>query len=153
MKTEDLIISICVMARAHEENVMKADRVRSAWSNKRKDAANRILTAKCPGWLRASEDKSKWEVIRERAHIVRAIYRDSATGLGVYAVMTKLNKNRVPVFGRSKGGWHTSTVDEILKNRAVLGEFQPHHLVDGKREPTGAVLKNYYPAMIHEETF
>jgi DNA invertase Pin-like site-specific DNA recombinase len=149
----DLIVSIVDMSRAHNESKMKSQRGKATWANKRKNATTRILTAKCPGWLRVSKDRKRFEVIRKRANIVRSIYRDSVAGLGIYAIMTRLNRARVPVFGRSKGGWHHSTVNEILTNRATLGEFQPCHVVNGRREPEGPVLKNYYPKIVDEELF
>jgi DNA invertase Pin-like site-specific DNA recombinase len=158
----DLIVTIVEMGRANDESEKKSYRYKSLWVEKRRNAAQKILTGRCPPWLRllrsdpslrVSQDKTKWEVIRERANIVRRIYRDSAAGLGDYTIMTKLNRDRVPVFGKSKGGWHNSTVNEILTNRAVLGEFQPHRLVDGKREPVGPLLKNYYPRIIDDDLF
>jgi DNA invertase Pin-like site-specific DNA recombinase len=115
----DLIISIVTMARAHDESVMKSHRGKQTWSNKRKNAASRKLTALCPGWLRVSGDRSKFEVIRTRANVVKTIYRDSIAGLGDYAIMSKLNRARVPVFGRAKGGWHKSTVAEILTSQGL----------------------------------
>ena len=41
----------------------------------------------------------------------------------------------------------------ILNNPAVIGEFQPHKIVDGKRKPDGEPIKGYFPAIIDEELF
>jgi hypothetical protein len=40
-----------------------------------------------------------------------------------------------------------------LENRAVLGEFQPHIKIDGKRVPEGDPIEGYYPAIISEDLF
>ena len=58
----------------------------------------------------------------------------------------------MPHFGKSNG-WHASYVSKILKSRAVIGEFQPHRVVDGKRQPDGEPISNYFPAIVDEPTF
>ncbi|WP_249788356.1 recombinase zinc beta ribbon domain-containing protein [Bradyrhizobium sp. RD5-C2] len=58
----------------------------------------------------------------------------------------------MPTFD-SPNGWHTSYVTKILCNRAVLGEFQPHRRVDGKRVPDGEPSRAYYPAIVDEALF
>ena len=44
----DLISSIVIMGRAHEESQIKSHRGRATWDNKRKNAATRKLTAPLP---------------------------------------------------------------------------------------------------------
>lgn len=58
----NLIISLVVMSRAHEESAMKSQ---AAWAAKRE----RALTSMLPSWLRLR--KGTIEVIPERAAIVR----------------------------------------------------------------------------------
>src|SRR5690242_16166585 len=43
-----IIESLLVMMRAHEESQMKARRLKEVWGRKRREAGNRVLTAKCP---------------------------------------------------------------------------------------------------------
>jgi DNA invertase Pin-like site-specific DNA recombinase len=149
---EDLIFSIVSMSRAHDESRTKSIRLSAAWSNKRKNAETRKLTAQCPGWLKLSSDKKRFEVIQKRADIVVSIFQDSTAGVGNYSITRRLNEMHVPPFGRSRG-WRSSSVNKILANRAVLGEFQPHRLVDGRRVPDGDAIKDYFPAIIDEQLF
>jgi DNA invertase Pin-like site-specific DNA recombinase len=149
---EDLIFSIVSMSRAHDESRTKSLRLSAAWSNKRKNAESRKLTAQCPGWLKLSIDRKRFEVIQKRADTVLSIFRDSTAGVGNYSITRRLNEAHVPPFGRSRG-WRSSSVNKILANRAVLGEFQPHRLVDGKRVPDGDAIKDYFPAIIDEQLF
>jgi DNA invertase Pin-like site-specific DNA recombinase len=153
-KTElvDLLTSLVIMSRAHEESQTKSRRVGAAWANKRARAMSQPLTATCPAWLRLSSDRTRYEVIEDRAAIVRRIFEESASGVGNYSINRRLNMDRVSHFGRSKG-WHQSYVSKILKNRAVIGEFQPHRLVDGKRQPDGDAVKGYFPAVVEEQLF
>jgi hypothetical protein len=47
-------------------------------------------------------------------------------------------------------------VAKVLKNRAVIGEFQPCVLLDGKgskRIPEGEPIQGYYPAIVLEDLF
>ena len=153
-KTElqDLLFSLVIMSRAHEESQTKSLRVGAAWANKRANATTRPLTAMCPAWLRLSKDKTHYEVNEQRAKIVRSIFEDSVAGMGAYAITRRLNGARVPHFGRSRG-WCNSYVNLITINRAVLGEFQPHQMINGKRVPAGPSIPNYFPAIVDHDLF
>jgi len=153
-KTEfaELILSIAIMSRAHEESSTKSYRGGAVWANKRKNAGGQKLTAQCPGWLKLSSDKIEFDVIESRATIIRSIFEDSAAGLGNYSIARRLNENAVPTFGRADG-WQNSYVAKLLGTRAVLGEFQPHRIVDGKRRAEGEVLPAYFPKIIEEDLF
>ena len=87
----DMITSLVIMERAHEESKTKSMRVGAAWQNKRaKASAGQPMTARCPAWLRLSSDRSRYDVIPERAEIVRRIFAKSASGMGMYSVATRL---------------------------------------------------------------
>jgi hypothetical protein len=49
--------------------------------------------------------------------------------------------------------WHPHVIRQLLANRAVMGHFQPHKLVDGKRVKDGPELEHFYPAVINEGLF
>lgn len=148
----DLIFSIAVMSRAHEESQTKSHRLKASWTNKRLRVGFRKLTAQCPAWLSLSADKTTFEVVKDRAATVVSIFEDSAAGIGHYSIARRLNRTGVPTFGRSNG-WQTSYVAKILGNRAVIGEFQPHLLVNGERIPEGEPIANYFPAIVKDELF
>ena len=84
--------------------------------------------------------------------IVRRIFDDALQGLGNYAIASRLNIDGIATFGTSDG-WAKSSVANILANRAVLGEYQPCRLIQGKRIPEGSSIANYYPAILDEATF
>jgi len=149
---EDLIISLAIMSRAHEESVIKSKRLAAAWQNKRANASAKKLTSLSPAWLVLSHDRTSFAVIDKRAEIVRRIFEQSARGLGSYSIAKKLNQTSERPFGRS-GGWHPSYVTKILQSRAVLGEYQPHEIKDGKRVTAGAPLPGYFPQIISDELF
>jgi DNA invertase Pin-like site-specific DNA recombinase len=149
---EDIIVSIVSMGRAHEESLVKSHRLSAAWSNKRRNASTRKMTSWCPAWLRLSDDRKEFQVIEERAEVVRSIFQDSADGIGTHTITRRLNARRVPTFGRHEA-WHEPYVNRVLRNRSVMGEFQPHRIVDGKRVPDGDPIQDYFPAVIEPELF
>lgn len=149
-----LIMSIVYMSRAHEESAMKRQRGANNWKGKRLNIGKRKLTSLCPGWLTLSDDKTEFIVNKERAAIVRRIFDLSLAGQGAFVIARKFNEERVPTFGRSDA-WGTSSVKKLLKNRAVIGEFQPcrKSREDKHRTPEGEPDPAYFPAIIEPETF
>lgn len=150
--------------RANDESATKAQRLRSAWHGKRLKTANQreVMTKQGPRWLRMREDRSGFDVIEDRAEIVRRIFRDTLSGIGQNQLARALNLEGVPTFesmgsGRSAGMWHSSYVSKLLRNEAVVGRFTPtrrERTHDGKqlRVPTETV-EGYYPAIVDLETW
>ncbi|UDL87297.1 recombinase family protein [Mesorhizobium sp. PAMC28654] len=147
-----LVVSLAIMSRAHEESQTKSRRLSAAWTNKRQTADHQKLTALAPAWLNLSTDRKSFVLDGARSAVVRSILEDAAAGLGSYAIARRLNARRIVPFGRSKG-WQTSYVTKIMTNRAVIGEYQPHMMLDGRRVPTGAPIPNYFPPVVDEELY
>jgi DNA invertase Pin-like site-specific DNA recombinase len=154
----DIILSVVTMQRAHEESLTKSKRLAAAWGAKRESALRdgKKLTAMCPAWLELNREANTFEIIEERAEIVRRIYRMTLDGIGRSALTSRFNEEGVPTFGRSKG-WHTSYIQKILMNEAVIGVYHPHRVkvIDGKKKrvPAGEPIEGYYPPVVDTETF
>ncbi|WP_457574839.1 recombinase family protein [Desulfolithobacter sp.] len=148
-----LIVSLAIMARAHEESKAKSERVRAAWENKRQQAQVKPITSRIPKWLRLNKKTGEIEEIPERSLLIKQIFQWSIEGLGAEAIAKRLNTQKVPTWGKSNG-WRKSYIAKILNSRAVIGEFQPMtRNTEGKRVPAGEPIKNYFPAVIEEEYF
>jgi len=147
-----LMRSVMELNTAHEESRIKSKRVRAAWANKRNHLSEKKLTKKCPGWLKLSEDRRSFEVLNDRARVVQRIFEESKAGIGDDKIARRLNLSGIQPFGRAKS-WGKSSVSKILGSRAVLGEFQPHQLIGGKRTPDGEVREDYFPQIVSEELF
>ncbi|MGI6544081.1 MAG: recombinase family protein [Limnochordia bacterium] len=94
----------------------------------------------------------------EAAKAVELIYRKKLAGKGTGRIERELNEDpnvwKPPKTGRNKtGGWRKSYITKILRTKAVIGEFQPHKLVDGKRQPIGDPIPDYFPPVIDKELF
>jgi DNA invertase Pin-like site-specific DNA recombinase len=148
-----IIISIIALSTAREESEKKSYRGTQTWKNKRALAAlGKPMTARCPGWLRLSADRERYEVIAERAEIVRQVFSDYDAGLGMYTIAQRLNEAGTSAF-EGKKGWHQSSINKMLANRAAIGEFQAHTCRDKLRIVEGDVIENYYPAIVDPALF
>ncbi|MFN3713676.1 MAG: recombinase family protein [Alcanivoracaceae bacterium] len=152
LDTTELIMSILIMVRAHDESANKSKRLKAVWEHKRTKLTKEIATSTCPNWLRVKEDRTGFEEIPERVEIVRRIFQMSNSGMGNSAIAKRLNTEDVPRFGRG-GAWHNSYIQKTLNNRSVLGEFQPQEVVNGKRFDAGTIVDGYYPQIISQELF
>ncbi len=146
----NLIISLSIMSRAHEESAMKSQRISQAWSQKRKNVGERILTKNIPNWLEIKNGKIV--AIPERKKLIRRMFDMKVGGQGALSISRTLNKEGVPTWGRASK-WNSSYIRKTLPNRAVLGEFQPGKRIDNKRVPVGPPIIDYYPRIIPDELF
>jgi DNA invertase Pin-like site-specific DNA recombinase len=168
-----LIMSILEMSRAHGESQRKSELVGAAYENKR-DSARKYMQPMgktCPLWLRLKQGwrdyathGSAYDEIPERADVVRRIFQLAIEGYGKGVIANKLNEERIPSFKddneklKAKGlyGWGASSVDKVLKNKAVFGEYQPMTVQGapkGKRVKAGDPIPGYFPAVVSTETF
>ncbi|HEM7873889.1 TPA: recombinase family protein [Burkholderia contaminans] len=151
--TADLIVSITIMSRAHEESLTKSKRLKSAWSNKRSRLHEKKLTARCPLWMRLNDNRTQFEFIHERASVVREIISLAKNGMGQTIIAKTLNSRSVPSFSGNPKGWHPSYIQKILTSTALYGEYQPGIFEGGRALPHGEPVTNYYPALISREEF
>src|SRR5262245_32600560 len=106
--------SVLTMIRAHQESDAKAQRLRAVWAAKRAAIADRPMTARCPGWLTLEPTPPRrFQVIEDRAEIVRRIFRDTLAGIGQDSIARRLNREGVPPFGRSRY-WQRSYIKKVL---------------------------------------
>ena len=135
-----------------------SERVGTAWRKKREAMANGVkLTNMVPGWI----DAKKWETIPKRVDVVRRIFNLYLEGYGITLIVRKLNQDEVPTWSKSgkKTNWSSSHISEILKSRAVIGEFQAFKCIKSpnkryyKRIPSGEVVKGYFPPIIREDVY
>ncbi|CCN33415.1 Site-specific recombinase [Vibrio nigripulchritudo SO65] len=144
---KDLIISLTVMERAHNESKTKSERLKAVWANKRANPHTTNKSSLAPFWLSLNSDKRTYSVIEKQAEIVKRIYQLSIDGHGVIAIARILNDEGIPA---PKGGsWANTSVGRILKTKAVLGHYMPHI----SRNSTNALIEDYYPAIISEQVY
>jgi DNA invertase Pin-like site-specific DNA recombinase len=162
----DLIVAILTMMRGHEESMVKSHRVKQAYERKRADAANgteRVpFTRMLPGWLQWSDKKRCHVVIKDRAAILRDIFAKAEKGWSKHRIARTLNEAGVEPWGvgKRKGQhWHSSYIQKLMTNAAVIGTFTPHRVTKDKtgkrkrdRTPLAAI-EGYFPAVIDCDVF
>jgi DNA invertase Pin-like site-specific DNA recombinase len=149
----DLIISITIMARAHEESAIKSKRISAAWKGKREKIKEKKLTAQCPKWMKLKDDKTDFELIRKNVDTVMKIIDLYKAGMGYSFLAKKLNEELIPTFTDRGTGWHSSYVQKILTSSALYGTYQAHTGNGAALKPVGEPVDNYYPALITKEEF
>ncbi|ARO31281.1 resolvase/recombinase protein [Rhizobium sp. NXC14] len=151
-----LIIGLAVMSRGHEESQTKSERIGAANRRKREKAraGEGHITGLTPAWIDAKRiDGNKYEfTLNHHTQTVRTIYEMAARGLGSTAIARHLNATGVSTFG-TENGWYQSIIKLVLKRADVIGTFQPHRIVDGKRVPDGDPIEGYFPAAIDKDLF
>ena len=161
---------------AHDESSKKAARVRDAWAAKHNLARleKRPESLTCPKWLKpitglrdGKQCVISFEVIPAAKTAIRVIFDLRLRGLGKGLICKRLNRGPywVPPLSqrrRASDGkalpsksprWRESYVQKILESRTVVGEFQPHHRVDGQRVPNGDAVPDFYPRIVDQGVF
>lgn len=148
-----LLVSIVYMARANDESEMKSCRSRAAWSNGRQQARDNnkvIANSRLPSWLKLEGDNIV--PIPERAAIVNEMFQMARSGQGYQQIAKIFTENDYKTFGQGKV-WRPAGIQSVIKSRAVIGEFQPHVIFEGKRVPEGEPILDYYPAIVPPSIF
>lgn len=171
-------------ANMYSDNLSK--RVGSAWAAKRAKLANgehHIYTTVCPGWLQAApegdatsvaSDGRGFEVIPDRAAVLRRIYELRARGHGPGAIAKILNQEHVSTWpriladgtvqlwkqGPRKGKpkmalfWERGAITRLLNHPAARGAYVAQGYGSSEGRQTKAervVIENYYPVVIDSD--
>jgi len=146
LKFADAITTLVRQEQAHQESVVKSNRVASSYV-KRYAAARggekvKVLLPSWIEWVSSAEYRLK----EPEATVVREIFNMAAKGWSYAMICKDLNQRNVPTF-RGKAGalWIATSVSAIVKGKAVLGEYAPN---DGLPP-----LPTYFPAAVEAETF
>jgi DNA invertase Pin-like site-specific DNA recombinase len=99
---------------------------------------------------RAAVAKNKrFPSISERAGVIRRIFDEAIAGIAHSAIAKRLNDDGVPTFGT----WEPSSVNKIIANPAVIGEFQLYKEEGGVRIAVGEPIKGYFPSVIARDIY
>ena len=156
----ELMMSLSIFHRANDESKMKSQRVGAAWADKRKRAvaSGHKMTSRCPAWLVLNKDTGVYEVIEEKADLVRRIYGMALQGIGQSSIERILNNEGLPSLAKSKT-WYSSYIYKILNNAAVIGHYQPMKSVydegtsKSRRVNDGPAIEDYFPPIVEREVF
>jgi DNA invertase Pin-like site-specific DNA recombinase len=165
--TAQIIVAVVKMQAAYEFSKRLATRLKSVWRSKRDNAGIKKLTRTCPQWLKLNPATGEFVEIDERADVVREIFDLYCQGAGKERIARILNERGVATWehpGKRAQAvqWHSGYISRILKNRAVLGEFQAKITVEEKNKdgvdvrrdrPVGDIHHGYYPMTIERQVW
>lgn len=143
----DLVYSLLVMIRAHEESDTKSKRVRDAIRRQVRGwqagtYRGLIRYGQAPAWLRAAG--GRWELVDERVAAIRAAAELARQGVGLGEIARRLHAAGMAWSAATPTSGHLS---RLLASRALLGEKSLQ--LDGEEH----VLQGYYPAVLDADTW
>ena len=166
---------IAKLETAHDESKKKSERGKLNWQYKRQDARDngKLITNLAPDWFEREPHKkgeraklvlgksNKPVVIPTAKKSFVMMFKLKESGLGYRAITKQLNRTAPwsPPAKKKRGragttsGWNLSYVKTCLRNRALIGEYQPHQQVGSKRIPDGEVISDYWPAVVEAGLF
>jgi DNA invertase Pin-like site-specific DNA recombinase len=156
-----LIIAIVYLARANNESKNRRERALQAQQTARRKARERKIpiTTECPAWLTLAGkgDARHFIVDRDRARVIRHIFKMAASGMGQYQITRFLNQHGVATFAGSPK-WRPGMIGHLLLSQAVVGQFHPCLSIveDGRRRRVPDLdgpIENYSPVIISNELY
>lgn len=149
--TTNLLVTIVYMARAHDESLGRSKRIREIHQAKRarRDPA---IFGQGPAWVTRKSDGSGWDLKPGMAESIRRVFELSIQGVGSIAIARMANAQGW-VAPAKVARWNTTLPNKLLRNRAVLGEYEPKEMKGSVRVSSGEVWTDYYPRVVDELMF
>jgi DNA invertase Pin-like site-specific DNA recombinase len=174
------------MARGHGESERKSFLIGKAWKAKKVDARKTLKPYGnlAPAWLDyepPSDDHPEGRYVEkaDRVALINRIFNMSINGMGKMAIAMVLNSEGIKPFAKPyvkkadaesearrkvkrTGKWSGSSLQRLLGNRALLGEYQPYEATkedepyEGTkkdRKPSGKPITDFYPNVINQLLF
>ena len=144
----DLVYSLLVMIRAHEESDTKSKRVKAAIRRQCQGWIagtwrGVIRNGKDPHWTRVGDGRQS-ELVPERILAVRTMINMFKQGHGAVRTVRALSAQGLAI---TNGGNPAQQIYRIIRNRALIGEKTLE--VDGEEYR----LEGYYPPLLSPEEF
>lgn len=142
----ELMISIMVMSRAHEESKIKSYRVKESWATKHKLAAQgKHIKVKLPSWLESKGEQ--YFAIPEKAEVIKKVFKLYLHGHGSLSIAGMLNDEKIPNIARDRNGrtdrWNSSYILRLLKAKELIGFYTC----------LTPEVPNFFPRIISEDDF
>jgi len=113
------------------------------------------MTGTLPAWVIKDSTTGQLKLHDGRAKVVRRIFQEATRDVGHHTIARRFNREKVPAITQKKSSkaWYSSYALKILHNPAVIGQYQPCKIVNGKRVPVGEILPDYLPRVIPDSLY
>lgn len=148
-------------------NAMKRNQVRAGIRQRvmKKGGPGWSVGRRCPAWLEPVSEpvlidgvEYMYIVVDQVAAIVRMIFQWADNGIGTETIARQLNERNIAPLGQHyrtkkplKNGWSHGSVRHLLRNRAIIGEYQPHIRAKRQKVKEGEPIPTYYPPLFTED--
>ncbi|MHC2387202.1 hypothetical protein ACVMFA_000664 [Bradyrhizobium liaoningense] len=132
---EAILMVVLELIRANKESVRKGQLVGDAKARKKKRLAEHGLegkpyTRQTPAWITWSDTEGHYELIQERADLVKEIFERADRGDGLGRIARDFNERGVRTWARTGNQrtadhWRISYIRKILVSTAPIGTFTP----------------------------
>ena len=123
----------------------------AAWKIRRKEirAGNGKPTNACPEFLEVGDD-GEFTCPPWKLAVIKRVIAWRHEGKGKEFIANRLNETDppTPAFRGGEKGWWPSAVERLVKNRALVGEYQPRFKDD---IPDGEPIPGFYPVLVKED--
>lgn len=164
-----MMMIVLEQIRANQENVRKSQLIGDAKARKKQQlVANGVngkpYTRQTPAWITWSDESKTYELLPDRAAIIREIFERTDAGDGIDRIAKDLNHRGVDTWGGSRGQrkanhWRGSYMRKILMSSAPIGSFTPHttehdEITRARRDKPMDPIVNMFPkAVVDEELY
>lgn len=139
----------------HLESEQKSQRIKKTMEIKLEQARKREAKFRArahPAWLIYNEQSGEHNLIPENVKVIEMIFElFLCQKMGCSRIAKLLNDQEIKPITKSQQ-WTYNSVHSLLKNEAVIGEYQPRRKVKKngttKLENNGSPITDYYPAII-----
>ncbi|MCK1454354.1 recombinase family protein [Bradyrhizobium sp. 35] len=165
---EAIFLVVLELIRANKESVRKGQLVGDAKARKKQRLAENGLdgkpyTRQTPAWITWSDKEGRYELIKERADVVREMFERMDKGDGLTRIARDLNQRGLPTWPRSgdqrtADHWRTSYIRKVLASSAPIGTFTPHttthdETTRSRRDEPMAPVENLFPAAVDADVY
>jgi DNA invertase Pin-like site-specific DNA recombinase len=163
-----LIMIVLEQIRANRENVRKSQLIGDAKARKKQKLAadgvdGKPYTRQTPAWIAWSDERKAYELVPDRAAIVREIFERTDAGDGIDRIAKDLNQRGIDTWGgrpgqRKANHWRGSYMRKVLMSSAPIGAFTPHYveydeITRARRDVPMDPIVNMFPAVVGEELY
>jgi DNA invertase Pin-like site-specific DNA recombinase len=163
-----VLMIVLEQIRANQENVRKSQLIGDAKARKKQQliehgVQDKPYTRMTPAWITWSDEATAYELLPDRAAIVREIFERTDAGDGADLIAKNLNRRGTDTWGRGAGKqkanhWRGSYIRKILLSTAPMGTFTPHditydEITRARRSTPTALVPNMFPAAVGEELY
>lgn len=146
------LAAFAFQAHVYSQNLSK--RISDHWEASRKKAVadKRPISGIIPCWL--VQEDGHFKIIPDSVAVIKFIFQRTIEGIGAKILCKELNEKFDPIGGRkSSTGFNSTFIRNVIRGRAVLGEYTPHVFDSERKRQPLETIKGYYPAIIDEEVW